>query len=147
MTQRFGTPYYIAPEVLKGEYNEKCDIWSLGVMLYIMLSGIPPFNGQRDEEIYNKVRLGKFHFNQPVWNQRSEASKDLIRKMLIFNPEERATASACLSHAWIKKEALSTVDEGLNMAALSNLKNFQSEHKLQQAAMTFIVNQLLTQKD
>jgi calcium-dependent protein kinase len=63
MTQSFGTAYYIAPEVLKGSYNEKCDIWSLGVILYIILSGIPPFNGANDKEIIRRVKEGKFSYS------------------------------------------------------------------------------------
>jgi calcium-dependent protein kinase len=63
MTQSFGTAYYIAPEVLKGAYNEKCDIWSLGVILYIILSGIPPFNGANDKEIIRRVKEGKFSYS------------------------------------------------------------------------------------
>lgn len=58
-----GTAYYIAPEVLAGEYNEKCDVWSIGVILYILLSGRPPFNAENDEKIMAKVRKGKFNFN------------------------------------------------------------------------------------
>lgn len=62
ITQLLGTPYYIAPEVLKGNYNEKCDIWSIGVILFILLSGVPPFNGFNDDDIMDNVKKGSYHF-------------------------------------------------------------------------------------
>lgn len=65
MYNKCGTPYYIAPEVLNGYYDEKCDIWSAGVILYILLSGEPPFNGYTDEEIYRKILSKKFSFPSP----------------------------------------------------------------------------------
>lgn len=58
MNQKFGTPYYIAPEVLKKKYDEKCDIWSIGIILYILLTGAPPFNGKNEQEIYKKILKG-----------------------------------------------------------------------------------------
>jgi calcium-dependent protein kinase len=78
-----GTAYYIAPEVLTGNYNEKCDIWSIGVILYILLSGEPPFSGNTDKDIIERVRKGSYHFNSnyifasylfkgPVWVNRSK---------------------------------------------------------------------------
>jgi calcium-dependent protein kinase len=63
MKQTFGTAYYIAPEVLTSEYNEKCDVWSIGVILYILLSGRPPFDGKDDKEIVRKVRIGHYDIN------------------------------------------------------------------------------------
>lgn len=63
MKQTFGTAYYIAPEVLTSEYNEKCDVWSIGVILYILLSGRPPFDGKDDREIVRKVRIGHYDLN------------------------------------------------------------------------------------
>lgn len=63
MKQTFGTAYYIAPEVLTSEYNEKCDVWSIGVILYILLSGRPPFDGKDDKEIVRKVRIGHYDLN------------------------------------------------------------------------------------
>ena len=62
----YGTPYYVAPEILTGRYTEKCDLWSIGVMLYIMLCGLPPFNGN-DEQIIAKVKRGSFEFRGQIW--------------------------------------------------------------------------------
>lgn len=62
-----GTSYYIAPEVIKKNYNYKCDIWSCGVIAYILLSGRPPFNDSSDKKIMEKIEIGKYHFKNPIW--------------------------------------------------------------------------------
>ncbi len=91
MEQKFGTPYYIAPEVLAGYYNEKCDIWSLGVIMYIMLCGYPPFNGNNDNDILKAVQSGEFSFPEEDWQVISEDAKDLIRQMLVKDYKHRLT--------------------------------------------------------
>lgn len=77
-----GTPYYIAPEVLKGSYTTQCDNWSMGVVMYIMLSGKPPFGGRSNKEIIDTVLKGNYSFNSSVWNGISKLAKDLIAKLL-----------------------------------------------------------------
>lgn len=101
MDEKLGTPYYIAPEVLNKKYNEKCDIWSCGVIVYILLSGMPPFNGQSDQEIMKKVRVGKFSFSDPCWSNVSDKAKDLITKLLTYDVDQRPTAEQALQHPWI----------------------------------------------
>mmetsp|Transcript_36748 Transcript_36748/g.27201 ORF Transcript_36748/g.27201 Transcript_36748/m.27201 type:complete len:212 (-) Transcript_36748:675-1310(-) len=90
--QALGTPYYIAPEVLRGEYDEKCDVWSIGVILYILLCGQPPFNGAKDKDILKKVKEGKFTYSDEIWKKRSAESMDLINRCLTLNPDERLSA-------------------------------------------------------
>jgi len=90
MNTKAGTPYYISPEVLEGNYDESCDVWSLGVILYILLSGVPPFYGNTDPEILEMVKKGKFTFDIPEFKAVSESAKDLIRKCLT-SPEKRLT--------------------------------------------------------
>lgn len=85
LDEKLGTPYYIAPEVLAKNYGAKCDIWSCGVITYIVLSGIPPFNGASDQEIMKKVKIGKFSFSDPVWTTISTEAKDFISKLLTLD--------------------------------------------------------------
>ena len=82
MVERYGTPYYIAPEVLKKSYNEKCDVWSLGAIMYILLVGYPPFNGAEDSKIISAVKRGKYSISDPEWDDVSEEAKDLVKKCL-----------------------------------------------------------------
>ncbi len=79
MTTPNGTPYYIAPEVLKGSYTTLCDNWSMGVVMFIMLSGKPPFPGKDNNAILNAVLNGEFDFKHPVWEVISDGAKDLIK--------------------------------------------------------------------
>ena len=99
LSERFGTPYYIAPEVLNDStYTEKCDIWSLGVILYTMLCGYPPFNGLDDEIIFDAVKSGYFEFPEEEWDDISDDAKDLIKNMLQLNVEKRFSGKECLKH-------------------------------------------------
>lgn len=145
LTNKFGSVYYVAPEVLNSSYDEKCDVWSLGVILYLLLTGKPPFNGNSDQQILQKVYAGTYTMDIPEMAEISAAAKDLIKKMLTFKMDDRITAKECLNHPWIKQEGkvqeLST-HSTINRRSLRNLKTFRSESMLQEAVMYFIVNQL-----
>jgi calcium-dependent protein kinase len=98
---KVGTAYYVSPEILTGQYTQLCDIWSAGVILYILLSGDPPFNGQNDSAIYQKIMSMKFSFPEDKWKNVSKEAKDLICHMLA--PEKsRYTAAKVLNHPWFK---------------------------------------------
>jgi len=148
MHQTYGTPYYIAPEILAGEYNEKCDVWSVGVIMYILLCGRPPFDGQTDDEILENVSKGTYKTDSAVWKNVSKEGLDLVQKMLKFDPEKRISSSEALNHPWIKNltEGIN-VDENLATGALMNLKEFRAERKLQQAVCTFMVSQMATKEE
>jgi calcium-dependent protein kinase len=125
MTQTYGTAYYIAPEVLNSEYNEKCDIWSVGVILFILLSGRPPFDGNDDKEIIKNVRTGEYKMSGAEFRNISHDAKDFIRAMLTKNVEDRIDAITALNHQWIKNKVDEPVDTQATIAALNNLKNFR----------------------
>lgn len=148
MEERYGTPYYIAPDVLNKSYNEKCDIWSLGVILYILLVGYPPFNGSEDKKIIDAVKKGVYTLDEPEWDDVSSEAIDLVKKCLTYDPEKRISASEALEHPWFKKFAKGEkVKKSLASKALSNLKNFRAEQKLKQATLAFIVSQCLTKEE
>ena len=88
MHAQTGTPYYVAPEVLAGEYNEKCDVWSCGVILYLLLSGKPPFEGKTDKEILENVSKGLYRIAGPAWAKVSPEAIDLVEKLLTFTPHK-----------------------------------------------------------
>ena len=97
-----GTPYYVAPEVLKQDYDEACDIWSLGIILFIFLCGYPPFEGDDSTEIFRNVLKQQLKFDDEHWRDISSDAKDLLRLMLDKNPKTRITAEQCLQHNWFK---------------------------------------------
>ena len=134
-----GSAYYIAPEVLNSKYNEKCDIWSSGVILYILLTGKPPFNGS-DDEIVDKIKKGKYDLKANPWQNISVEAKDLIKKMLNKKYQSRISALQCLEHPFLKKEIDECQKSKETKKILKNLKNFQNQDKLQQATIAYIVH-------
>lgn len=100
---RVGTLYYIAPEILLGKgYDDKCDIWSIGVMAHILLCGVPPFAGNTDTEIIERVRRGSVSFSESIWSQISTQAKDFLLQLLNKNPSERISAFQALQHPWLR---------------------------------------------
>lgn len=148
MTKASGTPYYIAPEVLNNKYNEKCDIWSLGVIAYLLLCGYPPFNGDNDDEILRKVKDGTFVFVEEDWSMISDEAKDFISECLLKNYKKRKSAQELLSHPWFENTLyLEQSNANISVKSLLNIKKFHTDRKLQQAAFTYMVNHLLSKQE
>ena len=146
--ERLGTAYYIAPEVLKKNYDEKCDLWSIGVIMYILLTGEPPFNGRNDEEILKNVKSMSINFYSYLLNDVSFDAKDLLKKLLQRDTKLRISAASALEHPWIKNQAPNAkMNKNSALRVFNNLKNFSADEKLQEAAIAFIVNQLTTKEE
>ncbi|QCE15030.1 calcium-dependent protein kinase [Vigna unguiculata] len=136
-----GSPYYVAPEVLRKHYGPESDVWSAGVILYILLSGVPPFWAETEQGIFRQILLGRLDFQSEPWPSISDSAKDLIRKMLDRNPKTRLTAHKVLCHPWIVDDNLAP-DKPLDSAVLSRLKQFSAMNKLKKMALRVIAERL-----
>ncbi|GMP47784.1 hypothetical protein CsSME_00015367 [Camellia sinensis var. sinensis] len=136
-----GSPYYVAPEVLHKFYGPEIDVWSAGIILYILLSGVPPFWAETDAGIFKQILKGKLDFKSDPWPQISDSAKDLIQKMLCRDPRTRITAHEVLCHPWIVDDRLAP-DKPLDSAVLSRLKQFSAMNKLKKMALHVIAQKL-----
>jgi calcium-dependent protein kinase len=135
-----GTSIYCSPEVLQDEYNEKCDVWACGVILYMLLSGFAPFDGETEEEIYEKIKKGKFSFDYPEFKDVSLDAKDLIMKLLTYNADKRISAKQALSHSFFTGEIKpsDSYRDSVDTRVLTDLKKIRKSLKFQQAVVTYI---------
>eukprot|EP01099_Mayorella_cantabrigiensis_P002953 TRINITY_DN232_c0_g1_i1.p1 TRINITY_DN232_c0_g1~~TRINITY_DN232_c0_g1_i1.p1 ORF type:complete len:350 (-),score=94.23 TRINITY_DN232_c0_g1_i1:637-1686(-) len=121
-----GSPGYVAPEVLTSEsYDKSVDMWSVGVIIYILLCGYPPFYADNAPALFKKIMDVKYDFEDPSWDDVSDAAKNLIRHLLVKDPSKRYTAKQCLTDPWVSG---STV--GDKQLKLTELKEYQSKRKL-----------------
>lgn len=142
MNTRVGTPYYVAPEVLKKEYTKSCDIWSIGVITYILLCGYPPFYGDSDRQIFDSVRAGNFDFPSPEWDAVSENAKAFVSHLLQKNPSKRPMADQALNHLWIKTQHSSQEEVKHDSGRCGTFKKFMGLQKLKKAALGYIATSL-----
>uniref|UniRef100_A0A7C9E928 non-specific serine/threonine protein kinase n=1 Tax=Opuntia streptacantha TaxID=393608 RepID=A0A7C9E928_OPUST len=140
-TEVVGSPYYVAPEVLMKHYGPEADVWTAGVILYILLSGVPPFWAETQQGIFDAVLKGHIDFESDPWPIISDSAKDLIRKMLCMRPSERLTAHQVLCHPWICEHGVAP-DRALDPAVLSRLKHFSAMNKLKKMALRVIAESL-----
>ena len=142
LTSKVGTSYYVPPEILAGNYTEKCDIWSAGIILYILLSGEPPFNGPNDETIFARIKTYKYEFPEQKWSKISVEAKDLLSKMLI-QEDKRLSASQVLQHPWfdiIKNEKITF--EKLNFGKDNFFKEYKDSNQLKKIVLLYIASKL-----
>jgi calcium-dependent protein kinase len=144
--EKVGTPYYIAPEVLKENYTSKCDTWSVGVIAYVLLSTNPPFQGNSDAEIVKKVAIGSYSFAQG-WSGVSDKAKDFVKQLLCVDPAQRMSAKQALEHPWIQLLGTLPIEESIAQASLNQLKLFKADANLKTAAYAFIASQCLSKKE
>lgn len=136
-----GSAYYVAPEVLKKKYGPEADIWSCGVILYILLSGVPPFWGETEQQIFASILKGEIDFKEDPWPQISDAAKDCVSKMLEMDPKKRATADQILKHPWMKENGVAS-DKPMDNVILTRLNNFAAMNKLKKEAMKIIATNM-----
>lgn len=134
MTAMHGTVYYVSPEVMDGCYREKCDIWSIGVIAYMLLSGSPPFNGSYDHEILVKIKRAAYSFQGPRWQGVSPEAIDFISKLLKKDPEQRMSAASALQHPWLRQRASRPVAASI----LSSMLSFSSKSVLRRATLGLV---------
>ncbi|KAK2177097.1 hypothetical protein NP493_619g06014 [Ridgeia piscesae] len=111
MATACGTPGYVAPEVLAQQpYGKEVDIWSIGVITYILLCGYPPFYDENDSELFRQILRADYEFDSPYWDEISDSAKQFIRKLMCKDPKNRLTCEEALRHPWICGNTAKTTD-------------------------------------
>jgi calcium-dependent protein kinase len=140
-----GTAFYIAPEVISGEYTEKCDVWSIGVILYIMLCGKPPFSGKSLDEIFSKIQKSEPKFEGSAWRQVSESCKSLLRKTLEKSSKKRISISELFYDPWLSTRSKDLVaDRAQARRVFDQFMHFKTTNKLQTCILAFLTHQSST---
>ena len=138
-----GTPYYVAPEVLKGEYDEKCDIWSIGAVAYLLLCGEPPFTGNSNNEIFKKIVNDNVRFNFYKWKNISNNAKDFVRICLNKNGNKRPSASEALKYPWFNNVLKETHNiNNIKKEIMINIKNFNINYEFKKMVLKYLINNL-----
>ena len=130
-----GTTFYMAPEVITGKYNEKCDVWSCGVILYIMLCGKPPFYSKDENDLKHQICEMKYDFSFPEFQNVSEEAKDLIKSILV-SKETRPSIQEVLEHKWIKENAPNSTNKVLNIDWF-HIKKYSQLNLMQKCVINF----------
>jgi len=133
MTTACGTPGYVAPEILTGKgYDIAVDYWSIGVIIYVMLCGFPPFSEDSNEKLFEMIKTGNYEFPSPQWDPISDYAKDLVKKLLVVDPSKRLSAEGILKHPWI----VGDVTPRKNLPTVTaKIKEFNARRKLKKAQL------------
>jgi calcium-dependent protein kinase len=137
---RVGSPYYMAPEMLEGSYTFETDVWSIGVILYVMMTGVQPFLGRNQDEVFARITRGVYDVKLLDKQKCSEEVKDLIKKLLVLDPKHRLSLESALEHPWLiqnrdcDKDLKSTFDDGI----LDSIRSFANNNPLQKEILFYL---------
>lgn len=134
LVTRCGTPAYVAPEILAGRpYGATADMWSVGVILYMLLCGYPPFQHKNQAIMFRQIRAGVYKFHSPHWDEVSDEAKDLVSKLLVVDPDKRLTAVEAAAHPWCL--ATSAASDRHLSQVLRKLREFNARRRFRAAGM------------
>ncbi|CAI2384535.1 unnamed protein product [Moneuplotes crassus] len=140
LSTKVGTPYYVAPEVLDKCYGKECDLWSLGVITYVLLSGCPPFQAKTLPELFVKIRSCDLKYINKDFKNLSQSSKDFIKGLLTVDPKERMTADEALQHQWIIKAQEQAPE--LNDRVISKLARYRTPDILKKEIFNLLLSNI-----
>ena len=150
--QKMEESFYMAPEVIKKCYNEKCDIWSCGVIMFFLLAARPPFAGENNDEISDKILSGQYDTRSTPFDKVSKNCLDLLKKLLDLRAYKRLTAEQALSHPWFEEQKSKLLfhqinDESILEKLIDNLKNYNGKSILQKISMSYLIHSYPQMKD
>ncbi|XP_074644865.1 calcium/calmodulin-dependent protein kinase type 1-like [Tubulanus polymorphus] len=142
MATACGTPGYVAPEVLANQpYGKEVDVWSIGVIAYILLCGYPPFYSELDTDLFRQIIKADYEFDSPYWDEISESSKDFIRHLMCVDPKKRYTCRQAIQHQWVSGNA--ALDKDIHASVSAHLKkNFAITKWKQAYNATAVIRQM-----
>jgi serine/threonine protein kinase len=140
LSTQCGTPGYVAPEILRGkQYDYSADMWSIGVIMYIIIGGYPPFYEDNQQQLFDKIKAADYEFHREFWDNISDDAKDLISRCICLDVDARITCEQAINHPWLKKEsrALSSIDLHKN---LEEFKRFNAKRKFKGGVKAVMAN-------
>lgn len=144
LTEQFGSPYYIAPEVIKMNYNEKCDEWSIGVILFTMLMRRQPFDGKTDQDVINNILFKPINFHHTEFNKISSHCLDLMKQLLFKDANSRIDGDRAFKHPFLSIYGLEQSDRKDIRQALQNFRTYPEKGVLSKATIDWMIHNLVS---